>query len=708
MRVLFVGGKDLVGTYSAARLYKEGNTVCWLTALEEGELWDSGVKGNIYRTSLKSSQCKSIFKANGFDVVIFMTSDHRDNIDSGLSKEYDSILPELMNILKLSYHYKVKQFVFLSSTELYKEEGITPILADLMAGEMLCNTWYERYSMPILTLRISSVYGAASYENMGYVGYIARNMLGNNDIYTTYSKEGSIDLLYAEDAADAIYRAIEYKKTGSYNLCSGHAIAVTEYFRLLSEYYHYSGKIRFSKDDKVKQLDLDTDTIKEELGWIAMHDFKDKLTQVLDQAKVLSDQEEKPTVKQKDSILYKCAVRIYPFLENILLFLISIFVLNFTKDYSDFRFVDVRLVYVVIISATYGLKQSILSIILACISYGYSVLNAGIDLTYLIYSVETWTPFIMYIITGASVAYCVDKKKDDIEAIKEEHTILENKYIFLKDVYRQMCDVKEQLQRQIVGSKDSFGRVYELTTQLDASKPEMIYFRAIGILEDIMDTRCAAIYTLNSNNLSYARLMANSKSLAGTLSSSLKLTDYPELKEALLAKSIFINKKLIHDYPSFAAPIVDGDDVIALVILYDVDFEKFTLYYQNLFKVIVGLIQNNLVRAYKYNRGVFVTPYIEGTAVYTPQEFAQQLKIIEEAKADIKLEYVVAQVEVQQQSNISAKEVYQKVEPLLRSTDFIGYDGTNYYVVLMQTGLKYIENISQRFSKAGLKLEWEA
>lgn len=43
--------------------------------------------------------------------------------------------------------------------------------------------------------------------------------------------------------------------------------------------------------------------------------------------------------------------------ETILLFVVLCFILNKTTGNTDFKFIDFRLVYVVIISCLYGLKQ---------------------------------------------------------------------------------------------------------------------------------------------------------------------------------------------------------------------------------------------------------------------------------------------------------------------------------------------------------------
>ena len=401
--------------------------------------------------------------------------------------------------------------------------------------------------------------------------------------------------------------------------------------------------------------------------------------------------------------------KIKSYFETIGLFIVLCVILKCTKDNSDFRFIDFKLVFIVTVASMYGIRQGILAICLSCMLYIWNIKNSGIDITYLVYSIDSWMPFVMYILAGAVVGYNIDKKKEHIISSNEKYELLSEDYKQLNRSYKDLIGIKEQLQKQILTSKNSFGRIYEIAKELDTFNPKLIFFKAVSIIENILENDSVCIYMVNSENMNFSRLIANSINLSGKLKSSLNLNELPKLKDVVEKNKFFINKDLDSDYPTYAAPIADGNEVIALVMVYNVDFEKHTLYYQNLFQIIINLIQDNLVKSFKYNVLSQDSEYVEGTNIYKPQAFREQLEIVREAKENIQLSYIKAKVSLaHNQCGNDIGELSDRVSKILRSTDFAGCDeSNNCYIVFMQTDYAHIDIIKKRFINAGINLEVE-
>lgn len=708
MNVLFVGEKDIAGRYVAEKLFKENNKVYWLTESEEGGLWDTNVKGKIYRTDIKSHKCIDIFTVNNIDTVIFLTGKHREYSDDQFYVDYESIIPGLMNVLKISKECNINKFIFLSSMQLFNSNINSPILSDLMSGEMLCDLWKNKFGMNMLVFRISSIYGVYDYDNMDYTGYICNKMIRNESIETNLNKNESIDLIYGEDTAETIYRHMTSGSSGIFKVYNGSEVKVEKYFNVLASICNYTKRITFkntfNKNEKItsNRPEQNVKQTKEN-----RHKFEDNISIILEKAKNYNESINNNKIKKELNVKRTSKFTDYfrSLGENILLFVLSCVLLNFTQKYTDFRFIDVRLVYVVIISCIYGVRQGLIASILSCISYGYSIIMSGIDLSYLLYSMDTWTPFIMYLIAGPTVGYIIDAKNEELDEQKKKYLSIDENYKFLKELYKEACDVKNQLQKQIIASKNSFWRVHEIVSELDTFKANHIFFKAINILEDVMETDTVSIYAVNLDNLNYARLIANSSSLAGKLDSSLKLANYPLLKKAIEDKTMFVNKQLLDGYPTYAAPILDGDKVIAIAMTYNTGLERFTLYYQNLFNIVIQMIQSNLVKAYKYSEATYEELYIRGTRIYNPVEFENQMKIVKMAKEELNLPYIVGKVKTVDGRDNDSLDISKRLESVLRSTDFIGCDDNkNYYAVLMQTGKENFNIILERFNKVGLEL----
>lgn len=43
--------------------------------------------------------------------------------------------------------------------------------------------------------------------------------------------------------------------------------------------------------------------------------------------------------------------------------------------------------------------------------------------------------------------------------------------------------------RQILGRKDSFGKIYDVTRQLDDMQPEKLYYKTVQIMEDVLQNK---------------------------------------------------------------------------------------------------------------------------------------------------------------------------------------------------------------------------
>jgi nucleoside-diphosphate-sugar epimerase len=705
LKILLVGEGCVEGRYIARRLYKEGHKLNWIAKEITEQLFDKDVKGNAYNIPIGSSRCKEVIKSNNIDTIVFLTSVYREKFENE-ETEYDSMLPDLHSILKYASEYNsIKRIAFMSSVELYNENNLTPILTDLKAGEMLCEAWSKQYEIPITIFRISSVYGEEFYDRAGYLGKVIGKMKESKRISTVFSKDAEIDLIYGGDIADAVYRALSENKTGTYNVVSEKPIKITEFFRILSDKYGYNFEVQYAQDNNRNYETCDAIRLKKELGWLPIHEFVKELD-ILDEIDNLNKTKKivKVSEKKQQSKLMKLAKGL---LENLLLFLLALIFKKFANDYTDLRFIDVRLMYVVMVGMVYGVKQGLVATVLASASYIYDLSTANIDISYLLYSINSWMPIVFYMIAGAWTGYMTDKRIDDMEAEKEEHAMLVEKYEFLRSLYNEMREVKEQLQKQILVSKDSFGRVYEIANELSNFKPDLIMFKAIRIIENVMETESVAIYLVANDDLTYARLMANSVNLQGKLSSSLKMDSLPGLKKAIENREFYVNIDLHSDYPAFAMPIVDNNKVVAIAMIYKLDYNKFSTFYQNLFRIVIGLIQQQLVNAYIYNNAVIKENYINGTVLNCEKEFKDKLETVISAKEELEFNFILVKV-WDESSNIELSVFSDKVKRIMRNTDFAGINSKGEYnIVFMQATISDFDEIQKRFQKIGLNISLE-
>ncbi|MDY3920165.1 MAG: NAD(P)-dependent oxidoreductase [Candidatus Limivivens sp.] len=709
MNILFIGKWDIAGAYISDRLIREGHTACWMTSEPDRVLWNKKFKGNIYRGSWRREDYQRILKANSVDAVVYLTSTFRENYED--LPEYDSQMLDLTNLLNVLRNYPLKCLLYLSSVELDYSEIHTPVLTDLAAGEMLCEAYHTAYELPILILRMGCVYGSFGLDRMGYTGLILNKMRKREPLESLYSPASLLDVIYGEDVAVAVNQLLSLGKQGTYRLLTGHPLTMEEYFRCLGQAAGVTPEVTWRNQKVTAPMEyfLSGQETRLETGWIPFYLLQEKGVEILKRILAKAPGDKRP--EEKDAFLHslKRVLRrpgIKSFLETMVLFALTCLLLRFSTDVADLKYVDIRLMFVAIVSCLHGMRFGILSIFLACLSYVWSLTRAQVDISYLLYSVDTWVPFVVYMITGASIGYIVERDRDEKEAVQENYSLLMDKYEFLKSIHGETLEIKGNLQRQIITTKYSFGHAYEVAVELDSLKPELILLKVIKILENIMDCQKAAIFLVNSKNDHYARLKACSPALRDSISNSVNMDEFPLIYQAFHENGIFMNTELLSGYPDYASPIYYHEELICFVAVYEIGTEKFTVYFQNLFKIITSLIEKNLVKALEYENAKRDSLYYPGTELLLPKAFEDRLSIMRSECDDIVHTFILARV--YPKTPLSQEEVSSRIASVIRGSDCMGIDPSgNYAVILVNMERKYLDAVKTRFERKGLLLEAE-
>lgn len=707
VNILFIGKWDIAGAYISDRLIREGYSVCWMTDEEEGILWNKKFKGNIYRGIWRREDYLRILKANSIDVVVLLTGIFRENYEE--LPEYRSQMLDFTNLLNVLRNYPLKSLVYLSSLELDYDEIHTPVLTELLAGEMLCEAYHKAYALPIMIVRLGCVYGSFGLEKMGYTGQILQKMQQGVKLESLYSPDDYLDTIFGEDMAEAVFRLIKLGKQGSYRLMSGHPITMEEYYNALGFVTGYSQPVIWhgQKGTASREYFLSDNSVKMETGWMPFFLLPEKGKNLLKKVLKRSSNEERFSTRK--AFFWKLRrLGHYSFLkeglETIVLFILTCILMSYQTDVSDLKYVDIRLMFVVLVSCLHGMKSGALAIILASLSYIYSLNMSKIDISYLLYSVDTWIPFVVYMIAGAVVGYIVDRRKDEEANLRENYSLLMDKYEFLKSIHGETLEVKKSLQRQIITSKYSFGQAYEMTVELDSLKPELILLKVIGILEHIMECDQAAVFLVNSKNLRYARLKACSNKLREIIPTSLNMEQFPLIYKNFRENRLFVNTGLLENYPDYAAPVYYKEELYGFVAVYDISSEHFTVYYQNMFKIITSLIEKNLVKALEYENVQHDKLHFPGTELLYPQIFEDRLSIMCSESEEIAYTFILAKV--YPLIPMSQEEVSATIASVIRGNDYMGIDCEgNYAVILVNMTKEYLGIVKDRFRNKNLSLE---
>ena len=710
-RVLFVGSYDPAGSGIATRLYREGCRVSWLTAEPERELWGSKVHGKVFRRTVNYQQCSQILKGESVDCIVILTGAAREGFGAASGLERGQLLLMLSPLLQAAAAEKVQKVCFLSSLSLEDQVLLPPGLEELRAAERVTISFCQEQKISLLTVRLGCVYGEGMMDFDGVMGNLLRAMDRKEDVACPLTAQSQLDLIQVPDAADAVYRLLNMDAAGQVDLFTGRTVTAQQLCETAARAAGWQGDLRYGRREQHGPAGSGQD-VRRLCGWMPFYPFDShgaeaiarELERVREREARAGQKQRRRERAQTHSLLYDTA-------QNLLLFAVAAVVASLTPDWSDLRFVDVRLLYVMIVAITFGMRQGLLATALATVSYLGSQLQAGIDASYVLYNVGSWIPFVIYGVAGAFGGYWSDKKRDTYENLSNEYREQQDRYSLLEDLYRELLDVKNQLQKQIVISRDSFNRLYAVTEDLDDPNPRMVLIRTVRVIEEIMEGGSVAIYLRVRADKRYGRLMACSDQLSRRLQPSLDFEAVPRLQETMQTGAMYVNKELDPQYPAFAMPVSNGSFSIALVELYDLPASQYTIYYRNLFQTLVQMVQHNLVQAYTYQMENREKLFVPGTDILTAEAFARERKTLQMASEEYGYPSSIARILPVEQAGgqgLAPAQLSGRAEPLLRGTDLLGMgqDGQ------VRAGFLYLDRASRpvvehRFALHGLRLVWE-
>ena len=124
------------------------------------------------------------------------------------------------------------------------------------------------------------------------------------------------------------------------------------------------------------------------------------------------------------------------------------------------------------------------------------------------------------------------------------------------------------------------------------------------------------------------------------------------------------------------------------------------VYYENLVKIICGLIKISLVHALEYSELIEDDIYLPGSRIVNNEYFGKMVQIKEEMAQNGVSEYVLIHFATTPQNRI---DVANKITSLIRTTDVLGLgrDG-ELYLCLNQTNESNLHIVLNRLQASGL------
>lgn len=238
-------------------------------------------KGNL----TKPSDLEEVFTKNQIDWVIhFAAYTHVDNSFENPVKFTKNNVLGTHHLLEYALKFNVTKFVFVSTDEVYGSsegkstertilEPTNPYSATKAAAEMLVQSYYTSYKLPIIITRSNNIYGPNQYPDK--IIPIMINNLSNREKITIHGSGNQVrSFLYVDDVVDAYISVLQNGRIGeTYNISSQDEISMNDLGVILLrriipdgkfEDYFLHGEDRLFNDVRYH---ICSEKIEKELNW---------------------------------------------------------------------------------------------------------------------------------------------------------------------------------------------------------------------------------------------------------------------------------------------------------------------------------------------------------------------------------------------------------------------------------------------------------
>lgn len=294
MKILVTGGAGFIGAHLARTLIKRGDKITIIDNFN-GSYYDpklkkdrvknvlSGLKFNLYKGDIRDEKyLDKMFRKEKFDKVVHLAgmAGVRYSLENPLLYEEVNVRGTL-NMLEASKKYKVKNFVYASSSSVYGNSTKTPFsesdnvdypvshyAATKKATELLAHVYSHVYGMNTSGLRFFTVYGPWGRPDMAYFKFA--NLIYSNKPIEVYN-HGNLfrDNTYIDDIIAGIIAVLDANlKCEVINIGGSRMEKLSYFIKVLEKNIGITAKKIYKPLPRVDVLRTEADVRKlKKLGW---------------------------------------------------------------------------------------------------------------------------------------------------------------------------------------------------------------------------------------------------------------------------------------------------------------------------------------------------------------------------------------------------------------------------------------------------------
>lgn len=715
MNVLLIGDDNRLVDAMINKLNKSNHRIYWLTG-QKGKRAPRKHVFETYNFTYTDSSVKNIVESVMPDVVLFAGAydtsfDWRHNGQEEVLRYTTAVV----NILTACAVVGGK-FIYLSSQEVFDGSYANDIPEEtaiaargfkasaVAQGEGMCSSYRESQGVNTIILRLDHIYSIPEkdQEEGDPCFEMCLEALRTGKISANSRKKFS--MLYLNDAVELIYKAVEKENVEQpcYHISSMEEIDEMQLAKFVKEKMGGATAVVDLSVGDGQRLILDGRRYQEEFGQKIFTGYEQGVDKVVQYMKQHSDQYLRTgdTGGKWSGKVWHTAKKVFkillPFIECLVCFFLFYWLNRQTADSQYFEKLDFYLLYVLLFALVHGQQQAIFAALLSVL--GYCIQQSYIHSVYeVLLDYNTYVWMAQLFIVGMVVGYMRDHLRHVREDHAEEIRRLYEKIEGITEINDSNVRMKQNFEAQLVNQKDSLGKIYEITSQLDQYGPEEVLFYAAQMIGRLMNSRDVAVYRVANGD--YARLYSATSADARKLGSSIRYSAMDEMYEELKEGRVYINKNMADAMPLMASAVYSEGEMRLILMLWGIPWQRMTLAEANRLTIIGTLVQNALVRATRYLDSLRDRRYMEGTNVLNEEAFSGLVSAFLEARGKGLTECALLEIQPGKQNLAQAAKA---VGGSMRATDYLGVlqDG-KLYALLSNTSEENAKGVMERFQAVG-------
>ncbi|MDQ0202897.1 NAD-dependent epimerase/dehydratase family protein [Pectinatus haikarae] len=705
MNILIVGGCGFLGSHFAEKLHKEGHKIFIIDTCKDASGCAFTFKPQILQCSAEENSCKTFFELYNFDTVIYSVNTAKIS--------YQKKFSGLLNILELSHRHNIKKFIFISdakSSMMMKCDN--DYVFHCIQQETYCKNWTKTFKIPVIIIKLPNVYGPGMLHS-DYPSIIPAvfDALSSGEKLTdeNISAYHPQNYIYINDAAEVIKKVVAAEGLPPV-LCAEDDFNISaEGLKHIISAVLTGNEPQKGKDDFTPvSPTADTEAAKKILDIKTKYSLFEgiKLTGTWYKDTIIKD---KKTIKSSN--LHSRFRTLRPYMENLILFAIVFFItvqLNIVNNFEAMSGLDYSQIYILIMGLIYGKKQSLIAAFLSMALFLFKINSKGLDVISVFYNIEYTMHLIAYLFMAVFTGYITDKHNFHLQDMLRELNKMDTRQKFLTKAYDAAIALKNKFYSQIVNSSDSIGWLYNSVNKLYNIESEKIYTSAVEVVSELMGTENTVVATINksANGNIFLRRKIKRGSATAALPLSAKVADHEYLDKVVNKKETFVNKTLEKNIPDMAVPVIVRNEVIAVIGIYAIPFEFFSLHYEKMMRIISMMIAEALDKASQYERETHDQKYIKDTVIMREKPFLETEKILRQRGIDSYYKFRIDEVNGIVLKN-GLKNIQKSADYLQKATrdeDYIGIAGESLYILMEELPTDMLATVQKRFLEKNIKL----